>query len=428
MRAIHLLRKYNPDQWGGTETALHRLFDGLREHGVESIVHCPALERPAKKDPLRDAGYRVQLFKAFVPIWGISALRKRQLLSVGGNLLSFDLLPSLRREPDVSVIHTHTLGRLGGIGLTLARQRRIPFVATIHGGVLDLPPQMKKEFNAPIGGWEWGKFFGLLFQSHRLFPDADAIITCNGTEAKLLREKYPGKRVVVQPHGVPLQMYQQNRRNHALAAYPQIRGKQVLLCVGRIDPVKNQDWLIRQAPQIFKKHPRALLVLAGACTDEAYGELIQRTINNHGLQHRVLFTGGLPPDDPRLIGLFQEAQVLVVPSLSETFGLVILEAWATGTMVLSSRTSGACTLVRHGQNGWLFDLDQPQTFHQPLDEMLARSELARRLLRRGVDDVQTEYNIVALAGRMKKLYEELIEEKNALRDPSRRRHQCADAR
>jgi len=142
----------------------------------------------------------------------------------------------------------------------------------------------------------------------------------------------------------------------------------------------------------------------------------------------VLVTGGLPPNDPRLIGLFQEAKVLLVPSKSETFGLVILEAWATGTMVLSSRTSGASTLVRDAQNGWLFDLDKPESFHTPLDLSLANSEVAARLLSRGGDQVTAEYSVSAVAARMKKLYEELIEEKHALRHHSRRRHQCVDTR
>jgi len=201
-----------------------------------------------------------------------------------------------------------------------------------------------------------------------------------------------------------------------------------LLCVGRIDPIKNQGWLIEQAPAIFKKHPRAVLVLAGSCTDEGYGEIIRDRIEALGLQQRVLLTGGLPPNDPRLIGLFQEAEVLLLPSKSETFGLVVLEAWATGTMVLSTRTSGACTLVRDGQNGWLFDLERPQTFHEPLTQALSKSDTARRVLRRGGDEVNTQYNIGALAARMKRLYEELIEEKNAIRDSARRRHECADTR
>lgn len=434
MRTIHLLRKYNPAQWGGTETAIQRLFEGLRAQDVESVVYCPRLEnaergtRSAENDPLAAIGCRVERFNAFVPILGISEERKRQMISVGGNLLSFDLVSALWREPDVSLIHTHTLGRIGGIALTVARQRHIPFVVTIHGGVLDLPAPIKKEINTPVGGWEWGKLFGLLFQSHKLFPAADAIITCNENEARLLREKYPAKRIVVQSHGVPLHVYQADRRAAAREAFPQIRDKQVLLCVGRIDPIKNQDWLVEQMPAIVEKHPRALLVLAGAVTDEPYGKLIEQRIETLGLREHVVLTGGLPPNDARLIGLYQEAEVLVVPSKSETFGLVILEAWATGTKVLSTRTSGARALVRDGENGWLFDLDAPQKFHESLAVALSESDSAARVLQSGNDEVQNKYNVVALAGQMKKLYEQLIEEKNALRHPARRRHECADAR
>ncbi|HXS67766.1 MAG TPA: hypothetical protein VN761_02915, partial [Candidatus Polarisedimenticolia bacterium] len=90
-------------------------------------------------------------------------------------------------------------------------------------------------------------------------------------------------------------------------------------------------------------------------------------------------------------------------------------------------TSGACTRVRDGENGWLFDLDHPEAFHQSLAQALSNSDAARRVLRHGGDEVQTRYNLTALAGRMKNLYEELIEEKNAIRHPARRRHECVDA-
>jgi glycosyltransferase involved in cell wall biosynthesis len=428
MRTVHLLRKYEPAQWGGTETAVQRLFAGLREHDVESVVYCPSIKRNTEEDPLAAAGIRVERFSSFVPVVGISSQQKRQIVSVGGNLMSLDLLPRLLREKELAVVHTHALGRIGGIGRLAARIRNVPLLVTIHGGVLDLPAEVKKELSKSVGGWEWGRIFGLLLQSRRLLVDADALITCNETEARLLREQYPGKRVVVQPHGVPLDVYQEDRREQALEAFPQIRGKQVLLTVGRIDPVKNQSWMIEQAPQIFRKFPNAIIVFAGAVTDEAYGEKLRNRLQALGWENRVLLTGGLPPNDPRLIGLFQEANVLVLPSKSETFGLVVLEAWATGTMVLSTRTSGACTLVRHGQNGWLFDLDKPETFHLPLEQALSNSDAARRVLRRGGAEVHTQYNINALAGRMKALYEELIEEKNALRNSARRRHECADAR
>src|ERR1700756_1901543 len=144
MRAIHLLRKYNPAEWGGTETAIQRLFEGLRRRGVTSVVYCPCLEGGSQADdPLRSAGCQVERFTAFVPVWGISNQEKRALVSVGGNLMSFDLLPALWRQPEVSVVHAHALGRIGAIGRTFARARKVPLVVTIHGGVLDLPAQMK---------------------------------------------------------------------------------------------------------------------------------------------------------------------------------------------------------------------------------------------------------------------------------------------
>jgi alpha-maltose-1-phosphate synthase len=406
LRTVHVLRKLDRAEWGGTETALERLLEGLRENDVEAVIYGPQPEHvPDKEAP------EVRRFHAFVPILGLSPQRRRQLISVGGNLMSFDLASLLWKERDAAIIHTHTLGRLGGIARLVAKFRRIPFVVSIHGGVLDLPKKVRQEFNTPVrGGWEWGKLFGWLLGSRLLFRDADCIITCNQTEAGLLAKDYPGKRIVVQPHGVPLSFYQQNQRPAARAAFPQITGRQMLLCVGRIDPIKNQSWLLHQAPAIFQRHPNALLVLAGPCTDAPYGELIQREIKELGLQDRVLLTGGLPPNDPRLIGLMQESNAVLLPSLSETFGLVVLEAWAAGTVVVSSRTSGPSALIRDRENGWLFCLDQVAAFHEAVDRALLDPALARRMAFQGAA-VSQQYSLGALAARLKGIYEELIREK-----------------
>ena len=329
---------------------------------------------------------------------------------------SFGLLPALWRERDVALIHTHTLGRLGGIASAVARGRSLPLVVSIHGGLLDLPPALKTTLNAPAhGGFDWGKIFGLLLQSRRLIHHADAVFTCNPREAELLRNDYPGKRIEIQPHGVPLGPYQQNHRAAALEAFPQIRDRDVLLCVGRIDPVKNQAWLINQAPEILRNHPDALLVLVGACTNEAYGQSLERQARELGISHRVLITGGLPSGDPRLIGLFQAARALLLPSVSETFGVVLLEAWAAGTTVISSRTSGASALVRDGENGWLFDLSDPGAFHRAVGQTLLDSGLRARLAESGRQLVNREYDVTSVGRRVKQIYQELIEEKHALR-------------
>jgi alpha-maltose-1-phosphate synthase len=406
MRTVHVLRKFDRAEWGGTETAVERLIEGLRENGVETVVYCPKLDSAWNHD-----APEIRRFRACVPILGLSKQRRRQLVSVGGNLMSFDLASLLSKERDAAVIHTHTLGRIGGIARLIAKHRRIPFVVSIHGGVLDLPEKVRREFNAPRrDGWEWGRLFGWLLGARLLFRDADCIITCNETEAALLRKQYPEKRIFVQSHGVPLPLYQVDHRQSARSAFPRIAGRQMLLCVGRIDPIKNQGWLIDQAPAILQSHPGALLVLAGPCTDEPYGKLIERKIQDFGLADRVLLTGGLPPNDPRLIGLMQESAALLVPSISETFGLVILEAWAAGTVVVSSRTSGPSALIRDGESGWLFDLDQPGQFHAAIDRTLAAPHLAACISKRGAAASQ-DYSVGAAARRIKSLYEDLAQAK-----------------
>ncbi|MBC8095997.1 MAG: glycosyltransferase family 4 protein [Akkermansiaceae bacterium] len=437
MRVIHLLRKFDPAEWGGTETAVERLFDGLRQHDVTPVMFCPYVndhetrtattvsgDQNVRADPNRLAPTEspvgnpgdIKRFKTCVPTWGISRQEKRQFIALGGNLMSFDLLPALWREPDVALVHTHTLGRLGGIASAVARGRGLPFVVSIHGGLLDVPPALKKTFVGPSRrSLEWGKIFGLLLQSRRLIHHADAVLACNLTEAELLRKNYPGKRIIVQPHGIHTGPYQQDHRATARAAFPQICERDVLLCAGRIDPVKNQRWLIDHAPQIFRDHPKALLVLAGACTNEAYGQDLAHRIRDLGLGHRVLRTGGLPPGDPRLIGLIQESCAVLLPSISETFGLIVLEAWAAGTTVISSRTSGASALIQDGENGWLFDLSDPRSFHQAVSGALLNPGLRTRLAESGRKLVNSKYDVISVAGRVKQLYTELIEEKHALR-------------
>jgi starch synthase len=415
MRVAHLLRKYNPAEWGGTETVIHQLFDGLRREGVESVVYCPRIPIEQDRDPLAEAGCRVERFNACVPVWGISNEERRQMISVGGNLMSFDLLRALWMAPDLSLIHTHALGRVGGIGLTIARRRKVPFVVTVHGGVYDLPESVKTAFNAPRKrGVEWGKPFGMLLGARRVLEDADAILTCNRREAALIRERHPDRRVVVQPHGVPAHLYQANHRAAALAAFPQIIDRELLLSVGRIDPIKNQGWLVEQMPEVIRRHPKALLVLAGACTDEAYGATLNRRIEQLGLGQHVLLTGKLPPADARLIGLMQMARVMILHSISETFGLVILEAWAAGTPTISSRTSGASALIEHDKTGWLFDLDRPEGFHAAIETVLSQPEVTRRVVATARERVVADYDTRVLAARLKELYAHLKEESHAL--------------
>ena len=363
---------------------------------------------------MKEAGHEVRRFHTFIPVFNLEPEQKQQLVAIGGNLMSLDLVGRLITEKGLSVIHSHALNRIGGIGLTVAKMRRLPFVVTIHGGVLDLPKAVQQTLSAPLeGGVEWGKVFGAVFRSREVLRQADAIMTCNPREAELQREKFPNKRIVVQPHGVPIAKYKEDYRAAALDAFPTLGSRRILLIVGRVDPVKNQGWVLIQMPQILAKHPDAVLVFAGACTDELYGKALRKEVRRLGIEQRVLFTGGLPPGEARLLGLMQSAAAVIVPSLSETFGLIILEAWGARAPVLTTRTSGALSLVKEDENGHFFDLDNEAGFHRGLDRILGEPEAARKMGDNGHSLAAAEYDTLILSRRIKLLYEELVREKRA---------------
>lgn len=415
MKIAHLLRKYNPMEWGGTETAMLHLLDELRRSGIESVVYCPNNRHQENAtDPLHAAGCTIQRFRAFVPVWGLREEQREQLRAVGGNILSWDVFFRLAREKKLSLIHTHTLLRLGAIAMRVARLRRIPLVVTVHGGVSDLPSATRDSLLEPLqGGVEWGKLVGALVGSRRLLSHADAIIAVNRREARLLQEKYPRQRVACVPHGVVTSAYDRDCREHAYAHFPQLRDHKTLLALGRIEPAKNQLWLVEQAPALLSQHANLKIVLAGPIVDQKYGRALLARRHELGLEQSILLAGLLPPADPKLIGLLQTADALLLPSVSETFGLVLIEAWAARTPVIASHTHGADELVAHGKNGWLFELDKPRQFHEAVRAVLHDRPRARKMAQEGHEMVRRDFDSALSAHRIQKLYEKLLHGRTA---------------
>ena len=411
MQVSHILRKYDPAQWGGTETAVQRLIQGLQQHSITSSVHAPHCANLGNNDPLLDVGAKIHRYRAFVPVVGISDAQREALVSWGGNLFSFELFWQLLGS-GTNVFHSHALNRIAGISLMAARSRGVPHVITLHGGSLDIPDEVNAKLTAPLkGGFEWGKALGALVRSRNVLKNTDAIFTCNPREAALLQKKYPQQRIIVQPHSVPAAQYAVNRRAAALKAFPQIADRDLIVKVARLDPAKNLPWLVRQMPAIKRRHPRAMLALVGAGTTQSVVEELNHEITRLGLTDDVLLTGGLDSGSAELIGLIQSARLFVLSSTAEPFGIVILEAWAAGTPVLSSRTSGASSLIEHGRTGLLYDLDHIADFHSGIDTLMVNNELHRHLSSEAHEYVRAEFDVPSIAGHVARIYEELIESK-----------------
>lgn len=420
MRIAHVLRRSQPAEWGGTDSTLSQVLDGLREHGVDSVMFCPEPEEPNELNG-REARSRREpsphYFHTCLPIWGLPRQQRRGMRAIGSNLMSFDLLRTLRFAPALELIHVYATGLVGALSRRAAKLRRIPCIVTLTDECLDIPETEGPAFvRRPFWSCDWGKLPGFFLRSSRLLDDADAVVTSSQAEAGLLAEKFPEQRICFLPHGVAIRRYETDCREQAMNAFPGIAGRKVILCLARIEPSSNQQWLLYQLSAIRSEYPDALIVFAGPCVDVAYRHKMKQSIDAMDLHGAVLMAGAFPSGDPRLIGLMQHASAMVLPSVVEPSGLAITEAWAAGLPVIANRSAGASAFIHHDYDGWLFDISNPHTFQEGLRHVLTSPHVASRFVTAGCNRVRNEFDHRLVAGRLKALYEELLDERLAARE------------
>jgi len=142
-------------------------------------------------------------------------------------------------------------------------------------------------------------------------------------------------------------------RPEELAARYGLRGKRVLLTVGRLDPDerrKGHDRVIRALPDIIAAIPDAVYVAAGGGADQTRLEALAREVN---VADHVTFAGMVPADE--LPQLYRMADVFVMPSDQEGFGIVFLEAAASGLRVIGGNADGSADALADGAIGALVD-------------------------------------------------------------------------
>lgn len=191
----------------------------------------------------------------------------------------------------------------------------------------------------------------------QLVDEADRLVANTTEEARQLVELYgadPG-RIDVVPPGADLGCYRPGDRAAARAELGIDPREQVVAFAGRIQPLKAPDVLVHAAAQVLRAEPgRALRVLiaggpSGTGLDRP--DALIDLAASLGIADRVTF---LPPQAPRrLVQVYRAADVVAVPSYNESFGLVAIEAQASGTPVLAAHVGGLGTAVRDGISGLL---------------------------------------------------------------------------
>jgi D-inositol-3-phosphate glycosyltransferase len=167
----------------------------------------------------------------------------------------------------------------------------------------------------------------------------------------------------------------------------------MLLYVGRIEPLKGIDTLI-EAMAIMKKKglldifPLCLAIIGGDpdVSDEqmsAEMERLQTQRESFGLDDMIIFLGR--QDQDTLQYYYSAAEVVVVPSHYESFGMVALEAMACGTPVVASETGGLAFLVRDGETGFHVPAGDPDALADRLIDLMADSSLREKLGKQASD-------------------------------------------
>ncbi len=195
------------------------------------------------------------------------------------------------------------------------------------------------------------------------------------------------EKISIIPPGVNVHHFYPIPQDEAKEAIEILPTEQVALFVGRIEPLKGVDTLIR-AMSIVKHNcvsfrcPHYLVIIGG----EPNGELedttaemarLQELCKDLDLDEMVLFLG--KRDQNTLPYYYAAAEVVVMPSHYESFGMVALEAMACGTPVIASRVGGLAHLVQDGETGYFVPAQDPQALSEKLRHIFVNQELRARL-------------------------------------------------
>ncbi|MGH2520405.1 MAG: glycosyltransferase family 4 protein, partial [Chloroflexota bacterium] len=177
-----------------------------------------------------------------------------------------------------------------------------------------------------------------------------------------------------------------------------------LLFVGRLEPVKGLDQLLRALPAILARQPQARLTVVG---DGSQRPELEQLASALGVRQRVTFTGHVPRAE--VAAYYRESSLLVMPGIwPEPFGLVGLEAMSAGRPVVASHAGGTAEWLQDGRDGFLVERRQPGQIADRVLRLLASRDLLLRMSRAAARRA-AEFSLEAYAAAMERIYERLCQ-------------------
>nr|WP_275935763.1 D-inositol-3-phosphate glycosyltransferase [Herbidospora sakaeratensis] len=298
------------------------------------------------------------------------------------------------------VIHSHywLSGQVG----RLAKERwGVPLVHTMH--------TMAKVKNLLLAEGDCPEPPARVFGEEQVVDAADRLVANTAAEAEELVSLYaaPPARVSVVNPGVNLQVFQPASKGAARHRLGLAQDAHVLLFVGRIQPLKAPDVLLRAAAKMIADNPALRDRLVVACVGGPSGNGLARPslLTDVAAELGITDLVHLAPPSPQheLADWYRAADVTVVPSHNESFGLVALESQACGTPVVAASVGGLRTAVKDGGSGLLIDGHDPAAWATALAALLDRPAW-RDYLAEGAIRHAAAFGWQATAGRLVEVY------------------------
>ncbi len=373
---------------GGMNVYVRELVSSLAQAGVDCSVYVRRWHDDLPDEVQVEPGFRVVHVDA-----GPHELAKEHLPEVVDEY-SDGVLADIRRLGDVDALHANYW--LSGVaGHRLKHELDIPLVSTFHtlarvkAETGDTEPQRRIDAESEV------------------VACSDAITASCPAEAEQLVRLYGARpeRIELVPPGVVHAFFSPGDRAGARTALGLPQDRPVLLFVGRIQPLKGLDVAVRALAELRDRG--AVLVAVGGPSGldgEVEAAKVRLLAEELGVEDRIRW---IDPQPHYLLSTFyRAADVVLVPSRSESFGLVALEAAACGTPVVAAAVGGLRTLVEDGRTGFLIESRDPDAFAAATDRLLDDPSLAAGM---GADAAARALTFTwsTTAARLRRLYADL---------------------
>ncbi|MDE2779019.1 MAG: glycosyltransferase [Chloroflexota bacterium] len=321
----------------------------------------------------------------------------------------FDLLPGFLAEMQdftrrnglqYRAVHSH-YWLSGWLGQAFSRWLDIPHVITFHT-LSRIKMQSRPGEREPLQRQE---------VEEQIISSADRIVAFSPHERDAMARLYGAdvSRVQLAPCGVDLGTFRPLDREESRRQLG-LNGDKVLLCVGRIESLKGVELLVRATAQLDTCEPVRVLVVGDDNGQDREVDRLRELAESLEVGDTIDFVGRVAQEE--LPVYYSAADVCVVPSFYESFGLAALESMACGTPVVASRVGGLSTVIQHGSTGYLKSWRCPEAFANSVEMLISSKSLQHSMglaARRRAEDMSWDKVAEQIAG----IYDILARERAA---------------